>query len=270
MRRVSAILLGVLFLSIYSPSAMAQKKEAVPAKMKAGAQKTMTWTTNSKAAREWAQKGTMHFLNAEWPQAYDYFSRASSMDPNFTEPLIFMSWMAAGQSKKDLAQQAFKSAGNKPEGEKLLTSILEEKSTPESRREAWTRLHDMYPDDFMIWSGFIRSRSTLDERIAAAEEFAKKYPDVPFVYNQLGYSYLEKKDNETAKKHFEKYIELYPDGYNPYDSMGEFYLLTGDLENAEKYYTKALEKYPFITSAQEAMEKIRAEKKKNAPDEKKQ
>lgn len=269
MKRVSTFVLALLLLSFCTTSSMAQKKEAMPVKMKAGAQKTMTWTTNSKAAREWAQKGSLHFLNAEWPQAYEYFNRAANMDPNFTEPLIFMAWMAAGQSKKDLAQRAQKSAANKPQGEKLWASILDEKSTPESRREAWTKLNDMYPDDMTINSGFVRSRATLDERIAAAEEFLKKHPDAAHMHNSLGYYFMEKKDNETAKKHFEKYIELYPEGYNPYDSMGEYYLTIGDLENAEKYYTMALEKYPFISSAQEAMAKIRAEKKKNAPDEKK-
>lgn len=263
-------MLGLLFLSFLSTSSMAQKKEAVPVKMKAGAQKSMTWTTNSKAAREWAQKGTVHFLNAEWPQAYDYFSRAANLDPNFTEPLIFMSWMAAGQSKKDLAQKALKSATNKPEGEKLWASIVDEKSTTESRRDVWTKLNDMYPDDIVVASGYVRSRATLDERIAAAEEFLKKYPNAGHMHNSIAYYYMEKKDNEKAKQHFEKYIELYPEGYNAYDSMGEYYLTIGDQENAEKYYTMALEKYPFITSAQEAMGKIKADKAKNNPDEKKQ
>ncbi|HEY1112794.1 MAG TPA: tetratricopeptide repeat protein [Chitinophagaceae bacterium] len=270
MKRVSTFVLGLLLLSFCSTSSMAQKKEAMPVKMKAGAQKTMSWTTSSKAAREWAQKGSLHFLNAEWPQAYDYFNRASNMDPNFTEPLIFMSWMAAGQSKKDLAQRALKSATNKPEGEKLWASILDEKSTPESRREAWTKLNDMYPEDPLVASGFVRSRATLDERIAAAGEFLQKFPNAGHMHNSLGYYYMEKKDNETAKKHFEKYIELYPEGYNPYDSMGEYYLTIGDLDNAEKYYTMALEKYPFISSAQEAMAKIKMEKEKKNPEAKKE
>lgn len=270
MKRVSTLLLGLLLLSFCTTTSMAQKKEAMPVKMKAGAQKTMTWTTSSKAARGWAQKGTEHFLNAEWPQAYDYFSRAANMDPAFTEPLIFMSWMAVGESKKDLAQKALKSASNKPEGEKLWASIVDEKSTTESRRDAYTRLHDMYPDDPVIASSFVRSRATLDERIAAAEEYLKKFPNAGHMHNLLGYAYMEKKDNETAKKHFEQYIKLYPEGYNAYDSMGEYYLTIGDMENAEKYYTKALEKYPFISSAQEAMAKIRAEKQKNTPDDKKE
>lgn len=260
-------MLGLLFLAA-GTTTMAQKKEAMPAKM--GAAKTMTWTSNSKAAKEWTQKGMNYFLNAEWPQAYDYFSRATSVDPNFTEPLMYMAMMSYGDSKKDLVQRTMKTASNKPEGERLLASIMDEKGTPESRRATWTKLHDMYPDDPVIASGFVRSRATLDERIAAAEELAKKYPDLGYVHNQLGYLYMEKKDNQTAKMHFEKYIQLYPDGYNPYDSMGEFYLNTGDLANAEKYYTMALEKYPFNSSSQQALEKIQAEKKKNNPDEKKE
>ena len=75
--------------------------------------------------------------------------------------------------------------------------------------------------------------------------------------------YLQvKKDNATAKQHFEKYIELYPTGCNPYDSFGEFYFITGDMDNAEKYYQLALEKYPFNTSSIEKLKEIKIAKSK--------
>lgn len=230
----------------------------------------MPWTSKSKEAKDLAAKGLFHFLNIEQPQAYDYFVQALDRDPNLTLPLVLMANMTTGETKKAYIAKVAKSATHKTEGEKLLASLSDEKGTPETRRDAWDKLHTMYPNDATIASGYVNSRATPEERFAAAQEFIEKFPDIPWMYNTIGYYYLQdKKDPEMAKKNFEKYIELYPEGYNPYDSMGEFYLLTGDLDNAEKYYSKALEIYPYANSSLNALEKIKEQKKMNAPNEEK-
>jgi tetratricopeptide (TPR) repeat protein len=259
MNRINAVMLGLLLVTILSVPAMAQQKPAKATDNK----KMMTWTTKSKEADALAKKGSDYFLNIEHPQAYDCFTKALQLDPNFTVPLVFMSFMTIGETKKAFADRALKSAANKTEGEKLFATLVDAKGTEESRREVWTKLHEMFPDGAMIGTGYVNSRATPDERLAAAQEYLQKFPDRPWMYNTLGYIYmLDKKDNEMARKNFEKYIQMYPEGYNPYDSMGEFYLTTGDQANAEKYYTKALEKYPFSNSSVVALEKIKEEKKK--------
>src|SRR5689334_15691758 len=104
----------------------------------------------------------------------------------------------------------------------------------------------MFPDGEIVGSIYVQTRATPEERFAAAQEYIKKFPNQPAMYNTIAYYYmLDKKDNAMAKQNFEKYIALYPDGSNPYDSMGEYYLDTGDTANAEKYYNMSLEKYPF-------------------------
>jgi tetratricopeptide (TPR) repeat protein len=257
MKRINAFMLGLFLITLLSAPAVAQKGAKDKGK------KTMTWTTKSKDADELAKKGADYFMNIEHPQAYDCFIKALKLDPNFTIPLVFMSIMTTGETRKAYAEKAQQSAANKTEGEKLFASLADAKSTEESRRATWAKLHEMFPDGSMIGTGYVNSRATPDEQIAAAQEYLKKFPDKPWMHNTLGYLYLnEKKDNDMARQHFEKYIELYPEGYNPYDSMGEFYMLTGDPANAEKYYTKSLEKYPFANSSIVALEKIKEEKKK--------
>ena len=123
----------------------------------------------------------------------------------------------------------------------------------------------MFPDGAMIGHFYVITRATPEESFTAAQEYIKKFPDQPGMYNNLAYAYLQvKKDTAMAKQYFEKYLAMYPEGANSYDSMGEFYLDTGDVANAEKYYKMALEKYPFTNSSINALQQIADNKKKDS------
>lgn len=260
MRKINAGILTMLFLFLFTASGISQKKAAVS--QKAAALKTMTWTTKSKAAHDLAAEGSDHMLNAEFEMAYRNFSEAIKFDPNFTVALVFMTNLSAGETRKMYAKRALKSAANKTPGEKLFASIVDEKNTQENRQEIWDKLHKMFPDGGMIGHFYAITRSTPEERFAAAQDYIKRFPKNPGMYNTIGYYYLQdKKDPAMAKQYLEKYLAMYPEGANPYDSMGELYLDAGDYANAEKYYTMALEKYPFTNSSINALEKMRAEKK---------
>jgi len=224
----------------------------------------MTWTTKSKEARELATKGSNHYMNAEFERAYWDFSEAVRLDPDFTVALVFMANLSRGEARKAYAQRALKSAENKTEGEKLFASAVDEKATPESRRDIVAKLHTMFPDGAMLGNFYVQTRATPDEQFAAAQEYIKKFPNEPAMYNTIAYYYLiNKKDTAMARQNFEKYISMYPEGSNPYDSMGEFYLNIGDTANAEKYYRLSLEKYPFTNSSVNAVQKFEENKKKN-------
>ncbi|MEO8763071.1 MAG: hypothetical protein ABI416_02240 [Ginsengibacter sp.] len=228
-----------------------------------GVSQKMTWTTKSPAANELALSGADHYMNAEFERAYADFSSAIKLDPDFTVALAFMANLTKGETRKTYVQKALKSAESKTEGEKLFASTTDEKSTADSRRETWAKLHTMFPDGAILANIYVQTRATPDEQFAAAQEFIKKFPDVAAMYNNIAYYYLlNKKDNAMAKQYLEKYIAMYPDGSNPYDSMGEYYLTVGDTANAEKYYKMSLEKYPFSTSSINALQKIEDGKKK--------
>lgn len=241
----------------------AQKKDNTPS----SEMKTMTWTTSSDSAKKLAFDGVRYFMNIEFPQAYEKFNQALDLDPNFTIPLVFMVNLTQGDVKKEFSQRALKSAENKTEGEKLFASLVKEGSTQEVSRGIWEKLYNMFPDGAMIANFYVVTRATPEERFKAAQDYIKKFPQHPWMYNTLAYFYmLDKKDMAKAKECFEKYIELYPDGYNPYDSMGEYYMNNGDMTNAKKYYTMAVEKYPFSNSSVQALEKINSNAKKQVAD----
>lgn len=253
MRKIIVSIPVMLALLLITVPAIAQKKSAL---------KTMTWTTPSKAAHDLAENGADHLMNAEFPQAYSDLVAAVKLDPNFTVALVFLSNLTTGATQKMYGERARKSAANKTSGEKLLASLTDDKKTQDERREIWTKLHTMFPDGGMIGHYYAITRATPEERFTAAQDYIKKFPTNPAMYNTIAYYYMQnKKDNDMAKQNFEKYISLYPNGSNPYDSMGEFYLNTGDTANARKYYNMSLEKYPFSNSSINAIQKMDDEKK---------
>lgn len=244
MRKIIVSMSAMLFLLVFTLQGVSQKKQ-------------MTWTTKSKVAGELAHSGAEHMMNAEFEQAYSDFNAALKLDPNFTVALVFMSNLARGDARKSYVERALKSATDKTEGEKLFASVVDAQKKQQERRDIWAKLHSMFPDGEMLADFYVQTRATPEERFAAAEEFIKKFPEEPCMYNTIAYYYLlEKKDNEMAKKNLDKYIALYPEGTNPYDSMGEYYLTIGDKENSKKYYSMALEKYPFNNSSLTALQKM--------------
>ena len=247
MRKFSRSIMCMLFLLLTIP----------------GISQKMTWTTKSEEAKDLAGSGSKHFMNAEFAQAYNDFSAALKLDPDFTIVLAFMTNLTTGETQKMYAKKTLESAGNKTDGEKLFASLVDEKNKRAERADIVAKLHTMFPDGAMIANLYVQTRAKPEDQLTAAGEYLKKFPDEPSGYNTMGYMNLQvKKDTAAAKQLFEKYITMYPDGCNPYDSMGEFYLDAGDTANAEKYYKMALEKYPFNISSVEALEKIEAAKKK--------
>lgn len=223
----------------------------------------MTWTTKSPQAKKLAASGVSHMMNAEFAEAYSDLLAAEKLDHNFTIPLVFLTNLTRGEVSKSYAVRTLKSASDKTEGEKLFATLANEKSTNEERAKTWADLHSMFPDGGMLAYFYAVTRATADERFAAAQDYIKKFPDNPAMYNTIAYYYmLDKKDMPMAKQNLEKYLAMYPDGCNPYDSMGEYYLNNGDTTNAEKYYKLALEKYPFNISSVNALQKINDAKPK--------
>lgn len=250
MKRTLAVLTCILLLLHFVFPGIAQKKE-------------ITWTTKSEAAKKLAIKGAAHMANLEEPQAYNLFRAALELDPDFTIPLVFMSTITVGKTRKEYLDRAKASVTSKTEGEKLLVSTLAPDITAVARRQIWSDLADMFPDDAIVGAYYISTRNNPQQQFIAAQEYIKKFPAEACMYNLLGYLYLQfKKDTVNAKASLEKYIKLYPEGSNPYDSMGEFYFNMGDMANAEKLYVMALEKYPFNISSIDKLKEIRANKEK--------
>jgi predicted alpha/beta superfamily hydrolase len=59
-------------------------------------------------------------------------------------------------------------------------------------------------------------------------------------FNQLGYTFMQLKENGKAELFFGLNMQYYPGSFNVYDSMGDLYLALNNKTKAIKYFKKAL------------------------------
>jgi tetratricopeptide (TPR) repeat protein len=59
-------------------------------------------------------------------------------------------------------------------------------------------------------------------------------------FNQLGYTFMQLKENDKAELFFGLNMQYYPGSFNVYDSMGDLYLALNNKTKAIKYFKKAL------------------------------
>jgi predicted alpha/beta superfamily hydrolase len=59
-------------------------------------------------------------------------------------------------------------------------------------------------------------------------------------FNQLGYTFMQLKQNDKAELFFGLTMQYYPGSFNVYDSMGDLYLALNNKIKAIKYFKKAL------------------------------
>ena len=80
-------------------------------------------------------------------------------------------------------------------------------------------------------------------------------PEV-IILNEIGYSFLQEKNQKAAIEIFELNTSLFPEEPNVWDSLGEAYLKSGNQEKALIYYKKALAIEPGFPSAQKMVKKL--------------
>jgi tetratricopeptide (TPR) repeat protein len=83
-------------------------------------------------------------------------------------------------------------------------------------------------------------------------------PGLESAINRLGYDLLRSGKKEAAIEVFRFNTVRFPQSANTYDSLGEAYLSSGDKAMAIEYYEKALAIDPKLTSAIEALKKLKA------------
>jgi len=81
------------------------------------------------------------------------------------------------------------------------------------------------------------------------------------ILNNLAYQKFSRGQSAAALEIFKLNVALHPDYANGYDSLGEAYERAGDRENAIRAYQKALELDAGMSSAKEALAKLREKKR---------
>lgn len=122
-----------------------------------------------------------------------------------------------------------------------------------------------YGDVDSPWMQFVRILVT--ENVEAALEkydaLAKEYPATEIIpeyqMNDIGYSFMRKKQLQSAISIFMLNVEIYPDSWNVYDSLGEAYMESGDYELAISNYRKSLKLNPKNDNAEKMIERIKTQ-----------
>jgi cyclase len=101
---------------------------------------------------------------------------------------------------------------------------------------------------------------------AAIEQYHKLKKEQPDSFdfgenqlNMLGYQLLWRDMNEAAIEIHKLNTQAYPDSANPYDSLGDTYETSGEAELAIESYEKALERDSEMSSAIEALKRLKPE-----------
>lgn len=107
--------------------------------------------------------------------------------------------------------------------------------------------HNRFPRNQPVNQFFDKNYSATDLRgliishyQSLSVEMGYKVRPSEFYFNQLGYTFLQQKDDQKAMLFFQLNIDYYPDSFNAYDSMGDYYLAKNDQQQAKKYFKKAL------------------------------
>jgi tetratricopeptide (TPR) repeat protein len=218
------------------------------------------WTTDSPEALAVFEEGVDAMYKLYHEDAYEFFARASELDPDF---LMAKLWSVYGMMYVD-----------KEKGEALLEQVFAAETsslTPrerffveynrakhEVRRDDLPKIIDEYlevhPDDPYVLNEKAQRAFSDGEWVEAKhlyERLVEIAPNWVIAYNQLGYINMSEGRFAQAEESFKSYRFIAPDQANPYDSLGELYIAIGRYDEAEQTFEKAIEIKPDFWASYE-------------------
>ena len=218
------------------------------AKRANGEASIMPSSTENQDAKNAFNVGGWYLYNIDWDRAYEKFSEAIELDPNFALAYGMRARTSAflgnGEDLVDDLDIAVSMSLNASEDEGLLINALavDVKDGTSTFNDLVERLAKKYSDDSMLaFETVFATMSAIgaDAVIERANALLAMDPDFTPAYNMLGYAYMDKGDLENAGIVLQEQVRLAPGLANPYDSMGDYYLAVGDSELALKYFEKS-------------------------------
>ena len=214
-----------------------------------GEAKIMPSSTENQDAKNAFNVGGWYLYNIDWDRAYEKFSEAIELDPNFALAYGMRARTSAflgnGEDLVDDLDIAVSMSLNATEDEASLINALA-LSVTDGTNDVFNKtveeLAAKYPDDSMLAFETIFATMTSigsDAVIEKANALLAKDPDMTPAYNMLGYAYMDKGDLDNAGKALQSQVRLASGMANPYDSMGDYYLAVGDNELALKYFEQS-------------------------------
>ena len=219
------------------------------AKFANGEAMIMPSSTENQDAKNAFNVGTWYLYNIDWDRAYEKYSEAIELDPNFALAYGMRARTSAflgnEEDFKDDLDIALSMSLNATEDEAALINALAE-SVADGTNDAFNstveKLASKYSDDSVLAFETVFATMTsigADAVIEKANALLEINPDMTPAYNMLGYAYMDKGDLDNAGKALQSQIRLASGMANPYDSMGDYHLAVGDNESALKYFEQS-------------------------------
>jgi tetratricopeptide (TPR) repeat protein len=226
--------------------------------------KFMLVTTNSKSALVSYNQAMKYFDDVKVKEALEGFKKALNQDPDFFMANYQLALFCFLNRDKDnferFADAAINCKAKLSDAEGLLKEVMVKLHSGHSDVvDLGKKLVDMYPNDPNSYNNLVSFQSVAGDSTEVIETLnrAIKIAKNPAsFYNQLGYAYINLKQNDKAEEAFNKYIELEPKNPNVYDSKGDYFMYI-------KKYDKAYESYMTANSMDSSFSKDKAEMAKD-------
>jgi Tfp pilus assembly protein PilF len=208
----------------------------------------MPVTTASGTALEFYNEAMNWFDKVDLNRGSDQLTKALDEDRDFFmanyQMALYYSWTGNFEKFSEYAEKAVNCKATLSKAEELLKSAIDKlRANPQADiTETGKKLVEMYPRDINAYNNLIYFQSfnnDIDGQLVTLNQALRINPDQPSLYNQLGYVYMQLKQNEKAEAAFDKYIELDPKNPNVYDSKGDFYINIKEYRKAYESYMKA-------------------------------
>lgn len=209
--------------------------------------KMMPVTTSSRKALALYNQAVKYYDAVNIDKAVETFNDALREDPD----LFMANYQLALYSLMNESPENFRSFSNiainckakLSEGEELLKEALVRlRDGSEDVTDLGRKLVDMYPGDPASYNQLISFQSItggIEEMVETILKAITVSGDPAPFYNQLGYAYLNLKQEDKAEESFDKYIELDPRNPNVYDSKGDYFMYVKQYGKAYESYMKA-------------------------------
>jgi tetratricopeptide (TPR) repeat protein len=208
----------------------------------------MPITTNSKSALAFYNDAITASENVNFTNSFILLKKSIAEDPEFfmAKYTLALDNLLFGnkQGFNEFANLAINTKTKLSKAEETLKDALKKliEKTNADVTDIGKELIKMYPNDINSYYQLISYQMIINDNNGLLETLKKalaitKNP-AP-IYNQLGYTYMNLKQNDNAESAFNKYIELAPHNPNVFDSKGDFYMYTKEYRKAYETYMKA-------------------------------
>jgi Flp pilus assembly protein TadD len=174
------------------------------------------------------------------------FESATAADPNFTaayigwaEALFAAGDRAAGLQALAAAKRQSPNAIDRAEVDYLSASAVGDVNGRAAALENLTPLTPADSKALRELAGLQVSQRKFPDAVRTYEAATRVAPDVPAIWNELGYAHAFAQDLPAARRAIEHYRQLSPDDANAIDSLGEVSFYLGDFANAAQAFLDA-------------------------------